>query len=148
MRLRRRPGAADSEEWRRGWLGCTSRDGKPSNIYPFGEYAVYLLVRGRKALRVQSDGRFHEQHDAKKGLEMESQPDPRGSQDTNVTVRLVGVEEMASLLGVHRSWLYERTRKNPPQIPCVRVGRHVRFDAATVIAFLSEAPTPKSTDML
>jgi excisionase family DNA binding protein len=35
------------------------------------------------------------------------------------------LSEISSLLGVPKSWVYERTRRNA--IPLVRVGRYVRF---------------------
>lgn len=56
------------------------------------------------------------------------------------TEQLVDIEEMAGILGVHPDWIYERTRKRPAEIPCVRVGKRLRFDPDTVIAFLSENP--------
>lgn len=57
--------------------------------------------------------------------------------------RLVDIEEMARILGVHHDWIYARTRKRPAEIPCVRVGKHLRFDPDAVIAFLSEHPIQK-----
>ncbi len=49
---------------------------------------------------------------------------------------LIKVEEMAAILGVPVSWLYQRTRLSPPAIPFLRVGRYVRFDAEKVLSFL------------
>ena len=49
-----------------------------------------------------------------------------------ITVRLVNVEEMANILGVPISWLYQRTRANA--IPCVRIGKYVRFKPEEVLA--------------
>jgi len=58
----------------------------------------------------------------------------------NITVRLVAVEEMARILGVPVSWLYQRTRLNA--IPCVRIGKYVRFKPEEVLAsFQSQRPT-------
>ena len=54
------------------------------------------------------------------------------SNDNQITVRLVNVEEMARILGVPVSWLYQRTRANA--IPCVRVGKYVRFKPEEVLA--------------
>ena len=57
-----------------------------------------------------------------------------------VTVQLVGVEEMAGILGVPVSWLYQRTRLNA--IPCVRIGKYVRFKPEEVLAsFQSQRPS-------
>jgi excisionase family DNA binding protein len=46
-------------------------------------------------------------------------------------------EELAARLKVPESWVYEKTRarcRNP--IPCLRLGRYVRFDWSAVIAWL------------
>ena len=43
--------------------------------------------------------------------------------------RLWNVEELAECLGVHRKWVYERTRRSGPEIiPHIKLGRYVRFD--------------------
>ena len=47
--------------------------------------------------------------------------------------KLIDVQEMARILNVPVSWLYERTRLRT--IPCVRIGKYVRFDPAEVLAF-------------
>ncbi len=47
--------------------------------------------------------------------------------------KLVDVREMARLLNVPVSWLYERTRLGT--IPCIRIGKYVRFEPAEVLAF-------------
>ncbi|PIQ81543.1 MAG: hypothetical protein COV76_08200 [Candidatus Omnitrophica bacterium CG11_big_fil_rev_8_21_14_0_20_64_10] len=47
--------------------------------------------------------------------------------------KLVNVQEMARVLSVPVSWLYERTRLGT--IPCIRIGKYVRFDPAEVLAF-------------
>ena len=54
-----------------------------------------------------------------------------------IVVRLVNVEEMARILGVPTSWLYQRTRMNT--IPCVRVGKYVRFKPEEVLASFQAA---------
>jgi len=43
---------------------------------------------------------------------------------------LIGINEMAKKLDVPVSWLYSRTRTN--EIPCVRVGKYVKFDESEV----------------
>ena len=63
------------------------------------------------------------------------------SNDNQITVRLVNVEEMAQILGVPVSWLYQRTRLNT--IPCVRVGKYVRFKPEEVLTFFE---TTKRTE--
>ena len=47
--------------------------------------------------------------------------------------QLIGIKEMANLLGVPHWNLYQRTRRGT--IPCYRVGRYVRFDPVEVKAF-------------
>lgn len=48
--------------------------------------------------------------------------------------RLVNVKQLADLLGVPRSWVYQRTADG--SIPMVRVGRYVRFDVRRVMDWL------------
>jgi len=48
---------------------------------------------------------------------------------------LVTVDELARLLSVPRSWVYQRTAAGT--IPLVRVGRYVRFDVGRVMRWLS-----------
>jgi len=47
--------------------------------------------------------------------------------------KLVDVREMARILNVPVSWLYERTRLGT--IPCIRIGKYVRFNPPEVLAF-------------
>lgn len=53
--------------------------------------------------------------------------------------KLVDVREMARILDVPVSWLYERTRLRT--IPCIRIGKYVRFDPAEVLVFFRK-PKP------
>jgi len=50
------------------------------------------------------------------------------------------VDEVAALLKVSRSWVYEHSRsKGMPQserLPHIKVGKYVRFDPCAVRAFL------------
>ncbi len=55
--------------------------------------------------------------------------------------RLIDINEMASILGVKRSWLYRRTWKK--KIPYIKVGKYVRFDKKEVIEFLRKNTWPK-----
>ena len=48
---------------------------------------------------------------------------------------LVDVREMALILKVPPSWLYERTRKGSNAIPQVRLGKYVRFRPNEVVKF-------------
>lgn len=54
---------------------------------------------------------------------------------------LVTPQELAAILKVPVSWIYQRTRLGPEAIPHVRVGKYVRFDPQEVIVFLR--PTGK-----
>ncbi len=47
--------------------------------------------------------------------------------------KLIDVRELAVLLHVPVSWLYQRTRLGA--IPCIRVGKYVRFNPQEVLAF-------------
>ena len=49
---------------------------------------------------------------------------------------LVTPHELAAILKVPVSWIYQRTRLGQEAIPHLRVGRYVRFDPQQVIAFL------------
>ncbi len=49
---------------------------------------------------------------------------------------LVTPQELAAILKVPVSWIYQRTRLGQKAIPHLRVGRYVRFDPQQVIAFL------------
>ena len=65
-------------------------------------------------------------------------------QHERVTVQLVNVDRMAEILGVPVSWLYQRTRLNA--IPCVRVGKYVRFKPDEVVQFLQTKERPTSVE--
>ena len=60
--------------------------------------------------------------------------------DNQITLQLVNVEEMAKILGVPVSWLYRHTRLNA--IPCVRIGKYVRFKPQDVVTFFEEQQRP------
>ena len=49
--------------------------------------------------------------------------------------RLVAVHELAMILGVKDSWIYDRTRQGHSAIPFIKLGAYVRFDAEEVISF-------------
>jgi excisionase family DNA binding protein len=49
---------------------------------------------------------------------------------------LIGINEMAKKLDVPVSWLYSRTRTN--DIPCVRVGKYVKFEEFEVWEWLKK----------
>ncbi len=50
---------------------------------------------------------------------------------------LVTVKEVAEHLHVPESWVYSKSERD--EIPCIRVGRYVRFDLDAVLASFAEA---------
>jgi len=59
-------------------------------------------------------------------------------QDTN-TVQLLTVGELAALLGVPSSWVYERTKPAAvAKLPHYRAGRYIRFDPSEVLEHLRD----------
>jgi excisionase family DNA binding protein len=50
--------------------------------------------------------------------------------------QLIDIKEMAEKLAVPVSWLYERTRNN--KIPCIRVGKYLRFRETEVWEWLKQ----------
>lgn len=67
---------------------------------------------------------------------MEHLHDTDQEDSCDVSVRLVNVQEIAEVLGVPRSWVYRKTRTG--DIPCIHVGKYLKFDANDVVAFLKE----------
>ena len=51
------------------------------------------------------------------------------------TSNLIKVQEMATILNVPVSWIYQRTCQGPDKIPHVKVGKYVRFNPDDVIEF-------------
>ena len=60
--------------------------------------------------------------------------------------RLVGVKEIAEVLGVSPGWVYRRTRLGGHVIPHYKVGRHVKFDADEVLAFIRDGKAAGKLD--
>jgi excisionase family DNA binding protein len=54
--------------------------------------------------------------------------------------RLLDAREVAELLAVPKSWVLESARSGA--MPCVRLGRYVRFDQADVETWLTECKQP------
>ena len=55
--------------------------------------------------------------------------------------QLINVEQMASILSVPVSWVYQRTRLGPQAIPHMKLGRHLRFDPSEVVSFFRQQKT-------
>ena len=49
---------------------------------------------------------------------------------------LLKPEQAAELLAVRTSWIYEAVRTN--RLPCLRIGRHIRFTRAMLEEWLRE----------
>jgi hypothetical protein len=59
-------------------------------------------------------------------------------------LNLVGVNELSEKLGVPPSWIYARTRiKGPDAIPCIRVGKYIKFKIEDVIDWLESKDRTK-----
>ena len=54
--------------------------------------------------------------------------------------RLVTIKELAEVLQVPVSWIYQRTRLGQTAIPHIKVGRYVRFNVEDVMRFLQPKP--------
>ena len=52
--------------------------------------------------------------------------------------RLVTAKELAGILSVPVSWVYQKTCIGPEAIPMVKLGKYVRFDPDEVIAFYKD----------
>jgi excisionase family DNA binding protein len=56
---------------------------------------------------------------------------------------LLRPEEVARLLSVKTSWIYEAVRAG--RLPCLRVGRHIRFSRRMVERWLAEQAERQTT---
>ncbi len=59
--------------------------------------------------------------------------------ELQLDVLLLRAEDAARLLSVRTSWVYEAVRAGT--LPCLRVGRHLRFTRGMLEAWLLEART-------
>ena len=59
--------------------------------------------------------------------------------EENEMKRLVNVEELAGLLNVPKSWIYQRTCVGQKGIPHVKIGKYVRFDLEEVLNFFKKS---------
>jgi predicted DNA-binding transcriptional regulator AlpA len=56
-----------------------------------------------------------------------------------LTPKLLNIEELATLLQVPRSWIYEHTRTSKTSgFPVIRVGKYLRFEYQKVLDFLKQ----------
>ncbi|MDQ3349814.1 MAG: helix-turn-helix domain-containing protein [Acidobacteriota bacterium] len=69
--------------------------------------------------------------------------DPRPSNSPTPGLdELMTVEDVAALLKVSKSWVYEHTRSRgvprSERLPCLKLGKYVRFEPAAVRAFITK----------
>jgi excisionase family DNA binding protein len=67
---------------------------------------------------------------------MATRPDSNEPMSEAKPTKLLTTVEVAALLGVRTSWVYDRARNGG--IPHVRLGRHVRFRLEAVEAWIEE----------
>lgn len=53
--------------------------------------------------------------------------------------RFVSPKDMAQILGVPVSWIYERSRQGAKAIPMIKLGKYVRLNPEQVIEYFKEA---------
>lgn len=79
-------------------------------------------------------------------MDFSTNPNPRAESPEPPNVegqldQLLTVDEVAQLLQVSRSWVYEHTRSRgtprSERLPHLKLGKYVRFDARAVRAFLA-----------
>lgn len=59
----------------------------------------------------------------------------------------IGPEELARMLKVPISWVYDRTRRgHPDRIPHHKVGRYVRFSESELAVYLETRKEPSGGD--
>jgi excisionase family DNA binding protein len=64
-------------------------------------------------------------------------------EDTEDFPELLTVDELAALLKVPKSWIYERTRKRGAErLPHIRLGKYLRFEERSVLGFLQKRKCP------
>ena len=77
---------------------------------------------------------------------MKSKVQPSSNQVLGPTPRILTVQQVADLLQIPTSSVYEKTRvrrSGVPPLPCRRVGKYLRFFEAEVLAWLVALPPNK-----
>jgi excisionase family DNA binding protein len=63
----------------------------------------------------------------------------------NLVDELLTVDDVAALLKVSRSWVYDRTRArhaaSAARLPHIKIGKYVRFDRRAIHAYLERCRT-------
>ena len=69
-----------------------------------------------------------------------TRPPAAASSDESELHELLTVDDVAALLKVSRSWVYEHTRMRgtmrSERLPFIKIGKYTRFDARSVHEFL------------
>jgi excisionase family DNA binding protein len=80
----------------------------------------------------------------KEAVDLVIRPD-QGSQSSSSNLlqkEFLTISELAEVLQVQKSWLYAQTRQTGPgSIPCIRVGKYLRFHPPSVLEWLGIKPT-------
>jgi predicted DNA-binding transcriptional regulator AlpA len=77
---------------------------------------------------------------------MKSKAQPTPNAVTGQAPKILTVQQVAALLQIPRSSVYEKTRSRPnstPPLPCRRVGKYLRFFDIEVVAWLVALPQNK-----
>jgi predicted DNA-binding transcriptional regulator AlpA len=75
--------------------------------------------------------------------EMKTNAEPTPNPVTGQAPKILTVEQVAHLLQIPKSSIYEKTRVRlgaAPPLPCRRVGKYLRFFEAEVMAWLTALP--------
>ena len=75
------------------------------------------------------------------GADLQAVARPEQNDDADLH-ELLTVEDVAALLKVSKSWVYEHTRSRgtprSERLPCIKVGKYVRFEARALRAFIQK----------
>jgi excisionase family DNA binding protein len=55
-----------------------------------------------------------------------------------MTERLLTPQEVAEILGVSRAWVLDHSSRRRPHLPCIKLGKAVRFRRTDVEALILE----------
>lgn len=78
---------------------------------------------------------MEKRHEYPIGTHMEF--NPYKPTETQSIEELLTIDEIAALLKVPKSWIYERTRKrNSEQLPFIKLGKYLRFEEQGICAYL------------
>ena len=73
----------------------------------------------------------------------QSNAQPTPNPITGAASKILTVQQVANLLQIPKSSVYEKTRSRPnttPPLPCRRLGKYLRFDFDSVMRWFSALP--------